>query len=262
MYHSLTFGEGDSAKNTWDDWHLIPTSRPVINLPELKKQQISIQGGNGVIDLTSALTGYPNYENRKGSVEYLVMHSGMLSDADGFAYNNNSKSAWSGIYSEIANYLHGKYFYMTYEDEPGFYYKGRFSVGNWEPGEEYSKLTIEYDLEPFKYSVTDTSNQWEWDSFNFKTGVIRTYSGINYDTTGKTLKIVGTIVPIIPTISCSHDTIITTNTLNYDIHARAGQHTYHDLVVYPGEQQWTFKTDPSSGAVSSSASIYFRDRSM
>ena len=43
MYHSITFGN----KNTWNDWHLIPTSRPVFGLPSLKKKTLDIQGGAG-----------------------------------------------------------------------------------------------------------------------------------------------------------------------------------------------------------------------
>lgn len=259
MYHSLTFGEGDKAKNTWDDWHLIPTSRPAFAFPAVKKHTVDIPGGNGVIDLTSALTGYPTYENRTGSFEFIVMHSGLSSDADGSAYNNSSKSAWQDVYSEIAEFLHGQRMYLTYEDDPGFYYKGRFSIGEWNTGEEYSTITIEYDLEPFKYSVTDTSNRWEWDTFNFRKGIIRSYSGIEYSPSTDKL-IVGTLVPVIPTITCSVPSIITINGTPH--HVSAGEKTYRDIVVYPGEQTWNFSVDPSSGHSSGGAGIYFRLRSI
>lgn len=259
MYHSLTFGEEGKTKNTWDDWHLIPTSRPTFSFPEVKKHQVDIPGGNGVIDLTSALTGYPNYDNRKGSFEFIVMHSGLSSDAQGSAYNNASKSEWQAVYSEIANYLHGQYTYLTYEDDPEYYYKGRFSIDEWNSDEEYSTITIGYDLEPFKYSVVDTSNKWKWDTFNFKNGVVRSYSGITYAPTA-TKQLVGTLIPVIPTISCSVDSVITVGDVQH--HVKAGEHTYRDLIVYPGEQDWTFSVDPSSGASSGSASVYFRLRSI
>lgn len=261
MYHSLTFGDSlEAGKNTWDDWRLIPTSRPVFAFPEVKTHQVDIPGGNGVIELTSALTGYPTYNNRKGSWEFIVMHSGLTSDANAHAYDNSSKIAWQLVMSDIANYLHGQSMYISYEDDPDFYYKGRLSIGGWNNGEEYSTITIEYDLEPFKYSITDNSNQWKWDTFRFSDGVIKTYSGISYDGNGFTTEIYGTVTPVIPTISCNRPSTLTiSKNGNGRIYNLAvGQHEYDDIVIYPGKNVWTFyTTDKSSG----NANVYFRARS-
>ena len=60
MYHSITFGD----KNTFDDWHLIPTSRPVIAPPPFRSHTEDIPGGFGSLDLSEALTGYPLNDNR------------------------------------------------------------------------------------------------------------------------------------------------------------------------------------------------------
>ena len=49
MYHSITFGE----KNTWDDWHLIPSSRPVFNPPVFREKFIDIPGVSGLLDLST-----------------------------------------------------------------------------------------------------------------------------------------------------------------------------------------------------------------
>ena len=70
MYHSITFGD----KNTWDNWHIVPTSRPVFNPPKQKTKFLEIEGGNSLIDLSEALTGYPLYDNREGSFEFVVMN--------------------------------------------------------------------------------------------------------------------------------------------------------------------------------------------
>lgn len=73
MYHSITFDFGEkNKKNTWDDWHLVSTSRPVFNPPAQKVKTIDIPGGDGVIDLSQALTGYPVFQNRTGSFEFIV----------------------------------------------------------------------------------------------------------------------------------------------------------------------------------------------
>ena len=66
MYHSITFG----SKNTWEDWHLVPTSRPLFLPPKQKKSITDIPGGDGVLDMSEALTGYPVFNNREGSFEF------------------------------------------------------------------------------------------------------------------------------------------------------------------------------------------------
>ena len=68
MYHSITFGD----RNTWDDWHLIPSTRPLFNPPDAKTHYVDIPGANGQLDLIESLTGYPLYENRTGSIEFYV----------------------------------------------------------------------------------------------------------------------------------------------------------------------------------------------
>src|SRR5690625_7190522 len=98
MYHSITFGD----KNTWDDWHLIPSKRPSFNPPTVKSQYVDIPGGNGVLDLTESLTGYPLYNTRTGSWTFYV---------------ENGFKPWDELYSEISNYLHGQKLRAILEDD-------------------------------------------------------------------------------------------------------------------------------------------------
>lgn len=141
MYHSITFGE----MNTWDDWQLVPTSRPVFNPPPQKTYTVDIPGAHGTLDLSYVLTGKPLFENRTGSLEFLVVN----------AYNHKELQAdsyreWYDAYSVIANYLHGQTMTAVLEDEPDCYYEGRFTVNSWKSDKNYSTITIDYDLYPFK----------------------------------------------------------------------------------------------------------------
>lgn len=131
MYHSITFG----GKNTWEDWHLVPSSRPVFNPPALKKKTLDIPGGDGLIDLSDSLTGYPVYNNREGSFEFIVM---------------NDYWEWQEAYSTIMDYLHGIKMIAFLEDDPDYYYEGRFTVNNWKSDKNYSLITIDYDVDPYK----------------------------------------------------------------------------------------------------------------
>ena len=130
MYHSVTFGN----KNTWDNWHIVPSSRPVFNPPKQKVNTLDIQGGNGIIDLSESLTGYPVYNNREGSFEFIVM---------------NDYKPWQETYSDIADYIHGQKMRAVLEDDPQYYYEGRFSVNSWKSDKDWSKITIDYNVSPY-----------------------------------------------------------------------------------------------------------------
>lgn len=146
MYHSVTFGN----KNTWTDWKLVPTSRPFIVPPEPKIKTVDIPGGDGVIDLSETLTGYPVYNRRSGSIEFIVVN-------DVFEPVTTYKS-WIDTYTEIMNYLHGRQMEMCLEDDPDYWYEGRFKVDSWASDSNYSKITIGYDLEPYKWKYNALNN--------------------------------------------------------------------------------------------------------
>ena len=159
-YHSITFGD----KNTWDDWHLIPTSRPFVPPPSPDINEVSIPGMNGVIDLTELLTGYTTFGNRSGSFQFYVMDE----------YWPN----WQTAYSTIMAYLNGKHMTMILDDDPGYFYDGRFTVSQWNSGKNVSSITITFSVHPYKQSLISSDEPWEWDPFSFVDGVIRQYGEI------------------------------------------------------------------------------------
>lgn len=154
MYHSVIFGD----KNTWDDWRLVPASRPLFNPPAQKVTTLEIPGGDGVIDLSQSLTGYPVYQNRTGSIEFIVM---------------NDFKPWHMAYSDIMDYLHGQKMRAILEDDPEYFYEGRFTVNTWKSEKDWSRITIDYDVGPYKWSLLSSTDDWLWDPFNFQNGVIR-----------------------------------------------------------------------------------------
>lgn len=184
MYHSVTFGD----KNTWDDWHLIPSSRPLFNPPKLKTKYIEIPGSNVVIDLTDSITGFPTYQYREGSLEFYVA---------------NGYGEWYDRYSEIMNYLHGKKMQAWLEDDPIFMYEGRFTVNSWKSEKVASKITIDYYVAPYKLERGgDSGEPFIWDPFSFETGIIRDYG--NQVVEGSlTMEIVGSQMPVVPTVVTS-----------------------------------------------------------
>ena len=192
MYHSLIFGD---EKNTWADWYLIPSSRPVFNPPEVKTNFVDIPGADGHLDLSTVITGDVAYGSRTGSIEFIV-DNGQLSD-----YKAQS---WSKLYSEIMNYLHGKYMRATLEDDQSFYYQGRFSINQWASEEHNSKIVIDYTVSPYKYEKFSSLEDWEWDTFNFETDIIRNYKNLRVDGS-YTLTILGRRMSVVPSFIVKSD---------------------------------------------------------
>ena len=161
MYHSITFYQGSldgTKRNTWDDWHLVSTTRPSFDPPQTKNKYLDIPGADGTADLTEALRGYPVYENRKGSFSFVIL---------------NGYEEWYDIYSKIMDFLHGKALLAILEDEPTYYYKGRFFVDEYRSSKNWSGITIGYEVEPYKLRTETTLDDWLWDPFNFDNGIIQ-----------------------------------------------------------------------------------------
>lgn len=218
MYHSITYGD----KNTWDDWHLIPASRPLFNPPSVKTNYVDIPGANGSIDLTESLTGHPVFSNRTGSHNFIVM---------------NGYWDWTTAYSTIMEYLHGKRMRAVLEDDPAFYYEGRFSVSAWNSGKSYSTISINYDVSPFKKSIISTKDEWLWDTFNFETGIIQSF--IDVEVVGfQDIVLIGSIDYESPTIIASSEMTLQFDGKTYNI--LSGEHKYFDVVLKPGENVLKF----------------------
>src|SRR5699024_1202745 len=57
----------------------------------------------------------------------------------------------------------------------------RVSVNEWKSSEKYSTIVIDGEVEPYKYELFSSLEDWEWDSFNFETGIIREYKDLRVD---------------------------------------------------------------------------------
>lgn len=165
--HSVSFGElsvnssnrtvFNTLANTWTDWHLIPSSRPAISNPSIITKFVEIPGADGALDLTTYLTGRPVYGQRTGSL--------------GFIVDTDDRLSWEMKRTKIANFLHGKKIKMRLEDDPTYYYEGRFTVGNWTSGADNSSISIDYNLDSYKYKIEPEGSDHPtlWDPFNFET---------------------------------------------------------------------------------------------
>lgn len=152
MYHSINIGE----KNTFDDWHLIYPGRPSVNPPQPKLNYVDVLGKSGSLDYTEALTKTPRYSDREGTWEFVILNPG---DVEQYVLDSDHPitNSWD-LYSEIMTYCNGKYFEKIWlEDDPDYYYSGRVWISGMQTGSSWSRITLSYHLEPFKYRMTGTS---------------------------------------------------------------------------------------------------------
>lgn len=135
MEHSVTFG----GKHTWNDWHLIPASRPTIVQPKLKTQYVDVPGLGSSEDFSELLSGHPIYSDRTGDMEFVVLH--------------DYWDSWDETRTTIANHLTGKNMQVILDDDPTHYYYGRCYLDEYRSEPNYSRIVINYTLKPFKYML-------------------------------------------------------------------------------------------------------------
>ena len=119
--------------NTWDDWKLVPLSRPVIAPPSFEPNFVETTQTDGQINLTNRL--YETYGEQSGSMEFAIMNA-KIPDR----YNTN----WIKSRSVIMAFLHNKKRFVVLDDDPEktpFY--GRFQV-SFGSIEGHSTVKIDY----------------------------------------------------------------------------------------------------------------------
>ena len=228
---SITFVYNDISKNTWTDWKMLPIERPVINAPELKYVAINLAGADGELDLSEALTPYPVYENRKGSLKFRLL-------------NDSNKSARAKR-DEIMNFLHGKRMKMILTEERSYYYIGRLTVSDfkYKGVRDWSDIVINYNLEPYKYDMIDSVEDWLWDPFNFETGVIRGYKNLVVDDFLKVV-VVGSRKPVsavINVITSDPDFNVVVDLVQYPL--VNGRNILPEVIIGEGEKEFNFHGD-------------------
>lgn len=162
--------------HTERDWGLKLLSI-YIPMPKPKTQLVDIPGGDGSIDLTE-LNGRPAYNDRDG-IELV------------FDIMDGDYKTWYLKYSEFADSVHGKKAKMVLDDEPDHYYMVRLELDGKKTNPVYGTITMSGSAEPFKYDLLASNEPWQWDSFNFQTGVIRTLMDIEITSTNKKVTILG-----------------------------------------------------------------------
>lgn len=156
MYYSLTFvsvDDGTVRFNTFDDFKIVPESRPLFNPPEVFTKYLESPALSGSIDLTTILSRRPTYKNRTGDWTFYVLNG---------LFDNASYAEWFVRYEDILEAIHGKKFKVYTEEDKDYYYIARLAVKEWKSQKDYSKITISYTADPYKYPVSIDTDEFNW----------------------------------------------------------------------------------------------------
>lgn len=157
---------GRGSWSSWYDicerWHLVPASRPKINMPPLKSSQFDNPGGDGIFDMTETITGFPIFGQRTGSLDFFVL---------------NGWDRWNLVYDDIANSIHGRNVQFKLNDDRDWYYNGRLTLNEWKSDEARSTIVIDYDFDPYKLAVFQSSDwQYYWNDVGFGSSISPPYN--------------------------------------------------------------------------------------
>lgn len=139
------------------NWELYPVGRQEIMPPDVEIKLVEVPGSDFPLDLTDALTGRPQYGMRTGEFEFKIL-------AD--------RSKWDAIYSSVMRKFHGKRLKIVRQEEPNYYYIGRFEVTSTKSDRYNGRIKIKGTFEPYKRDVLESTDDWLWDPFSFEDGVV------------------------------------------------------------------------------------------
>lgn len=151
MFHSATI----CGKNTWSDYHMVPADGLIMfPSPSQKLTSIDVKTGNGVVDMSEVLTGFPVFQNREDEIKFYVLEDWEYADYSGTT--PVSMTAYE-LKSKLMNEIHGKTGRIILEDDPNWYFEGRFFVKDFNPENFRREVTIGYSVKPYMFSNTPTN---------------------------------------------------------------------------------------------------------
>lgn len=224
--HSITIG----GKHTWRDWHLMPDPRPVIEPPEPKFNYISVPGADGSLDASDAISKRVLFNNREG---YFTFHIA------------NGYEPWDAIYHKMQRDIQGKNVKAILDDDPLWYYEGRFWFSEPKQDQYWMKVFLNYNVKPYKKKIYSSTDEIGWDDLHLD-DTVQMYAFADISVTGETIlefpaSIIGrqANVPTFNVTSLESDDLTATFTnpelgITYDFSLSAGSFST-PRVIFSGE---------------------------
>lgn len=135
--------------HTVADWGLILSAK-TIDPPSPKIVNVNIDGRDGTLDLSRALTGEMKFNNRGASFSFLVTE-GSQADRD-------------YMIQAIINAIHGRKLDIIEPDDLDHYFIGECTINDVYNDKAYGSFTVTAECEPYRYSRNETIRTIELNS--------------------------------------------------------------------------------------------------
>ena len=193
-----------------------------IAFPEAKTQYVELPFSNEVIDLT-AIDGVTYYKQREIELTFDFV---------------GDFSRWHMCMSRIAGKLHGQKIKVVDTTDAAFFYIGRLALDTTKSDPVIGTVTITGLMNPFKYELQSSAEEWLWDPFDLETGIIREYKDLKVDGM-LSVEIEGTAMTVVPVITISTDMDVVMNDKTY--HLKKGSNKISTLKIKEGNNVLVFK---------------------
>lgn len=206
--------------NTFSDFNLY-VEKLEITEAEIKIETVDIPGADGELDFSYSLTGEAKFKNRKINITCA----------------NLKRYFTLQEYSRIQNAIHGKRMQIRLSKDLSFYYVGKVSVSKYEANGLIREVLIECDVEPYKYDLTSSDEDWLWDPFSFEDGIINETKDLNVNGELE-ITIIGRRQKVVPKFVCDNPLQLIFNGTTYNL--SSGTSYSPDIEICEGENVLKF----------------------
>lgn len=151
--------------HSYRDFSLILTQK-TFSSPELQEEYVDVPGRDGPIDVSEVLTGTIKFKERTISMKFFSVAPAQM---------------WSAEYSNLQNKLLGKKCKIIFDDDPDYYWIGRIRSIEQDQDGKHMQYSVEVKADPYKMDRYSSTEDWEWDPFDFENGVANEGKDIQVD---------------------------------------------------------------------------------
>lgn len=209
MISSVSF----DGKDTYSAFGLL-LAKKEIGLPQPQTNTQLIPGRDGLLDLSEALDGEVHYKNRTIKLTFLAA---------------KSEKSWADVLGAFCAAVHGQFCKIVFGEDTEYYYAGRCTVSKHTISNGKQTIVLTCDCQPFRVCISPST------------------ATKSLTTTDLAIPLVNNGRPVVPTIKCTAETVLTWQ--GSSIALSAGTHTVPAIRLPSGKGELTAKTKSGTGTI-------------
>ena len=144
--------------HTLKNWGLAIGNNDYIGDVEQETYYVDVPGADGFLDFSEAISGRRIFKSRPINIEF---------------GGKKPRNEWDIFISELRNLIEGREIKIFFDNNQEYYWNGRAKIKDFDRHRELGTFTLSIPkADPYKYYITDSTEDWLWDLFNFETGII------------------------------------------------------------------------------------------